>query len=287
MKKWIGALLVWLPACGPSPFVESEGSVQTPSEEEPPASSPVPPVPPDEPGTTDEGGDEPPSSFIEIPDVDPEPTCDMFAQDCPSGEKCAWYDPSGGSSYASTRCVPIVPEPDGVGDACTLTGDGMGFDTCELGALCWDVDPETEEGTCTAYCIGDAANPMCPDPEQRCMGRNLQLCLPSCCPVEQDCPPRQGCYPVSNSFICAPDAGGDSGAFLDPCEFLNVCDPGFFCANPDVLPPCEGPGCCAPFCDVGSTTCAEYDPDLVCTPWFELGEAPPIYEHTGACMLPE
>ena len=69
MKTWVGSLLVSLPACGPSPLVESEGSMQTPSEDEPPASSPVPPVPPvppEEPGTTDEGGDEPPSSFIEV-----------------------------------------------------------------------------------------------------------------------------------------------------------------------------------------------------------------------------
>ena len=283
-RSWIVLLL--MTGCGPQAEPLTGAPASKPDEPDPHSWPPA--SMPDEPkGTTGEDEDEPPSAFIEQPDVSPMDTCDMFAQDCPTGEKCAWYDPSGGSAYASTRCVPIVPNPDGVGEPCALTGEGAGFDTCELGSLCWDVDPETNEGTCTAYCTGDASNPMCANPSHQCMGRNLQLCLSSCCPIEQDCRDGQGCYPVADTFLCAPDAGGESGAYLDSCEFLNVCDPGLFCANPEVLPPCEGAGCCAPFCEVGSTTCSEYDPALVCVPWFEEGEAPQIYEHTGACMVME
>lgn len=286
VRQTSSLMLVALIACGPAPFSEAEPGQESPAEPDATSWPMAPPIPPDEPdATTDEGGEESGIGFISTHDVPETYMCDVFDQDCPEGEKCAWYSLLG--AWDATRCVPIVPEPDDVGEPCTVDGDlASGLDTCGKGALCWDVDPETHQGTCVAHCDGAPENPTCPEGQQ-CIGRDLLLCLPSCCPVEQDCPEGQACYPVDDTFTCAPDAGGDSGAYLDSCEFLNVCDPGLFCANPDVLPPCDGPGCCAPFCEVGSTTCSDYDPALVCVPWFDEGQAPPIYEHTGACMLME
>ena len=238
-----------------------------------------------------EGGDSTtglPSLFLGHPDLGEGHDCDLWSQDCPAGMKCMPWANDGGGSWNATRCSAIDPDPDTVGEPCMVDGSGVsGIDSCELGAMCWDVDPQTNAGTCVALCTGSAAAPVCEDPSHLCIGRHPQLCLPSCCPVEQDCPEGQACYPLGDTFVCSPDASGDLGAYLDPCEFVNVCDPGYFCANPEVLPPCVGWGCCAPYCNIGSTTCAEYDPNLACVPWFGEGEAPPVYQHIGACMLME
>ena len=52
----------------------------------------------------------------------------------------------GGGAWNATKCEEIPPEPDGVGEPCTVEISGTsGVDTCVLGAMCWDVDPETNE----------------------------------------------------------------------------------------------------------------------------------------------
>ena len=125
----------------------------------------------------------------------------------------------------------------------------------------------------------------------QCVGRDFQICVPLCCPLEQDCPEGQACYPINDEFFCAPDASGDLGAFGDPCEFINVCDPGMLCLDASVAPPglpCEGSaGCCTAFCVLGSSWCSELDPAMDCVPWFEEDQAPPGFEHTGVCVVPE
>lgn len=250
---------------------------------------------PDPSSDGDDGGstDGFPTVFLSHPDggsVSFE--CSFLTQDCPPGFKCNAWANDGGSSWNATKCVPIAPDPGEVGEPCTVEGDATsGIDTCELGAMCWDVDPKTNEGTCVAYCQGDEANPFCEDPDTTCEGRDILICLPICCPLEQDCPEGQGCYPVQDDFQCAPDASGDVGAFGDGCEYVNVCDPGMMCLNSESAPPglpCEGSaGCCLPYCQVGSGSCSDYHPELECMPWFEYGTAPPGFELTGACVIPE
>ena len=216
--------------------------------------------------------------------------CDLFAQDCPPGHKCAAWADDGGSSWNATQCVPIAPDPDQPGEPCTVVGSSTsGIDTCDFGAVCWYVDSETLEGTCVSLCQGDESNPTCPEPDLLCGGnRNFPLCLPMCCPVEQDCPEGQACYAVSDRFWCAPDASGDLGAFGDPCEYINVCDPGLLCLDASAVPDCaSGIGCCTEFCTVGATSCSELAPGMECVPWYEEGAAPPGYELTGVCALPQ
>ena len=63
------------------------------------------------------------------------------------------------------------------------------------------------------------------------------------------------CIAASNSegFHCVLDGSGGMAPEGTPCEFVNVCNPGPMCANPDFYPnpDCEGSlGCCAPFCDL-------------------------------------
>jgi hypothetical protein len=217
--------------------------------------------------------------------------CDLWAQDCPPGFKCNVWANDGGGAWNATACFPIPPDPDEAGEPCTVEGSGTsGMDTCELGAMCWDVDPETNEGFCVEYCQGEEANPFCEDPQMQCVGRDFHICVPLCCPLEQDCPEGQACYPINDEFSCAPDASGDLGAFGDPCEFINVCDPGLACLDASVAPPglpCEGAaGCCTAFCVAGSSWCSELDPAMDCVPWYEEGQAPPGFEHTGICVIP-
>jgi hypothetical protein len=220
--------------------------------------------------------------------------CDVWAQDCPIGEKCMPWANDGGFEWNATRCTEIASRPDAVGDACTVEGSGVsGFDSCEAGAMCWDVDP-TNEGTCVEFCSGSGDSPLCSDPSTRCTVMNegvLILCLPVCDPLMQDCVAGQGCYPFTDGFVCLPDGSGRSGAFGDPCIESDACDPGLFCAPTEAVPECvDASGCCSELCDVGVD-----EPDLQCTgqpqgqscvPWFADGEAPPGLEDVGSCLIP-
>jgi len=236
--------------------------------------------------------------FIQEPDgggVDVE--CDIFEQDCPEGEKCMPWANDGGSSWNATKCSPIDPSPKKAGEPCTAEGSGVsGVDDCEAGAMCWDVDPETLEGYCVAFCVGTPDAPTCENPCEHCPVYDdgiLLICLPMCDPVAQDCPPNQGCYPVNETFICAVDASGpDDGAYKDPCEYINVCDPGLACVNADVVPGCAGAvGCCAPFCRVGAANpgCPDTNQGVECVPWWEEGQEPPLpcaEGGIGVCVIP-
>lgn len=213
--------------------------------------------------------------------------CDLWAQDCCEGEKCA----STGGFRQWTRCVPVVREPDGVDEPCSV--DAEGIDTCEKGAMCWDVDAETKTGHCVALCQGIEA--LCvEDPVRCCPAGTLCniaargtyiLCLPMCDPLAQDCDGNEACYPVGVGFQCAPDVSDAMGAVGDPCEYVNVCDPGTYCGDPEIYPGCDvnAPGCCIPFCPLDTPACA---PGTECLPWYEPMDAPPGYGNVGACTIP-
>jgi hypothetical protein len=244
---------------------------------------PPPPVTTDGESTT--STNDPSADFILNPDggtiSDP---CDPWAQDCPRGEKCMPWANDGGHAWNDTRCSPIAEDPREVGESCTVEGSGVsGIDDCVISSMCWNVDPETNMGECVGFCQGSEANPTCADPCTECTiysDGTLILCYPACDPLAQDCGEGQACYPTSASFTCSPDAGGDEGAIGEPCEYLNVCDPGSYCAGADLVPGCEGAsGCCTPFCDVEQPdTCDVIVPGTVCTPWYEDGQEP------GECL---
>jgi hypothetical protein len=221
--------------------------------------------------------------------------CDIWGQDCMDGEKCMPWANDGGGSWNATRCSPLDPNPAQPGDACTVEGSGVsGIDNCDLGSMCWDVDPETNMGTCVAFCMGTEAAPVCEDPNTTCTIANegvLILCLPNCDPLLQDCDEGQACYPVDDSFVCGPDVSGEMGGFGDACEFINVCDPGLYCANAATVPNCDGSsGCCSAFCDMSdpdaSMNCPGAADGQECVAWFADGQAPPGFENVGACAIP-
>jgi hypothetical protein len=229
--------------------------------------------------------------FIVEPEVGAGMDCDPWLQDCPVGEKCNPWDSSGGGSWDANACFPVDPFPVGVGETCTVVGSGTsGIDDCEAGAMCWDVDAATNEGTCVALCTGSPMAPMCAAGSS-CVITNggvLTLCLPGCDPLAQDCGAGQGCYFVGADFICVPDASGGQGVDGDGCEFINVCDPGLMCIDAGSVQGCLGgtAGCCTPYCDI--TVPGDPCPAAAeeCVPFFDPGMAPLGLEDVGVCAIP-
>lgn len=283
-RRCIAVVLLGSPACGGGELQwvggdngDDGGTTMSPA-----------PVPPESDSTTSEGDTTGlPSLFLGHPDFGDGHRCDLWAQDCPSGTKCMLYASMGGSLDA-TGCFPIAPDPDAVGEPCTAEGRASGIDTCELGAMCWDVNPETNEGTCVAYCSGSHADPYCEAPNDICPSTRIPVCLPNCCPMEQDCPDGQACYPEDNEFFCSANAAPNA-VYGDACEFLNVCPAGTFCADPSIGLDCQdgAQGCCLPFCTLGTDDCVPFNPGYECLPWYEPGTAPPGYELTGFCSAVE
>lgn len=232
--------------------------------------------------------------FLVDPDAGVGPAeCSLWDQDCPRGEKCMPWANDGGNVWNSTRCSPIDENPGAPGDVCTVEGSNVsGVDSCQLAAMCWNVDAETNEGECISMCQGSEANPVCADPQTSCTIVNdglLILCLPACDPLLQDCDNGEACLAVVDSFVCLPDASGELGVQNDPCEYLNVCDPGLACLNAELVPGCMAFGCCSQFCalDEGNAPCvAGLGAMGECLPWYEEGVAPPGYENVGICGDP-
>jgi len=251
----------------------------------------------DDTGPADTGGDttDGPVGFIMQPDgggVAVE--CDVWAQDCPQGEKCMPWANDGGNAWNATRCSPVDDNPGQVGDECTVEGSGVsGIDSCDIDMMCYYVDAETNLGQCVSFCQGSEANPIC-DPGFVCTIANdgvLTLCRPECDPLLQDCLEIAACLPAAGSqfFTCIIDASGEAGAPGDACEFINACDPGMFCADAASVPDCEGTGCCSAFCDLTAPDPSSFcslGAGQECVAWYEEGEAPPGYDHVGACSLP-
>ncbi len=218
--------------------------------------------------------------------------CDIWAQDCGDGEKCAAWANDGGSAWNATHCVPVAPDPAGIGEPCGVEGTGVsGIDDCDAGAMCWDVDGETNQGTCVALCEGSPEASTCAPAGTACSIANqgvLILCLPLCNPLADECGDGQGCYGVGEVFQCAPDASGaDQGGPGDPCEFINACDDGSGCVNAALVPcPAGSGGCCSSFCDVDGDA-SECLGGQECVPWYEMGEEPDMcLEGVGVCSLP-
>lgn len=220
--------------------------------------------------------------------------CDHWAQDCPPGEKCMPWGAEGRSWWDGLRCQPIDPQPVADGDACVIEGWATsGVDNCERGSMCWDVDDANGIGTCVAMCSGNEASPTCLAPQMECIVINgvIAVCLPSCDPLTQDCGQGQGCYPLDDVFACAPAVGGDEGSFGDPCAFINVCEPGLFCADAEGVPNCvSSEGCCSTFCDVSDPTASAACPGAAggqgCVAFYAEGQAPPGYDDVGVCVIP-
>jgi len=222
--------------------------------------------------------------------LDPEIECDVFAQDCGPGKKCtAWAD-NGGGAWNATKCVEVTGDKV-PGDVCTTAGGGVsGMDDCEVGAMCWNVN-DRNEGICVALCTGTPDAPVCDDGFACAIANDgvLNLCLPTCDPLLQDCAGADLCIPNGNNFLCVLDASGAGGKAGDACEALNGCDKGLVCLNTAAASSecMQGAtGCCSPFCDFvkQDTMCP---PGTECVQWFDPMDpnTPPDSDAIGVCAV--
>jgi hypothetical protein len=225
--------------------------------------------------------------------------CDLLAQDCPEGQKCMPWANDGGDYWNAWGCKPLAEDPAAVGEPCHVEGSSTtGIDDCELGAMCWDVDPRTNQGECIGFCVGssdgiEGDDVYCDDPDEICRnGGIFFVCIPRCNPLEQDCLEGLTCLPINDEWECVVDASGDQGAYGDSCEFINVCDPGLVCLDVSTVAGCEAPiGCCTDVCDttdpLGDMQCAGVADGAICQPWYDVGDAPLGLDDVGVCLLPQ
>ena len=118
----------------------------------------------------------------------------------------------------------------------------------------------------------------------------LDLCLPSCDPLMQDCPAEDSCIANGDGFVCVFDASGpDAGAVFDPCEFANACDSGLLCLDPSSANECDPNvgGCCLPLCDLSKPDAMCPGAGTSCLSLYAEDMAPPEFANVGVCVLPD
>lgn len=207
--------------------------------------------------------------------------CDFWAQDClGEDEKCM---PNWDGEWV-LKCTPTDPNPSWSGDPC-VPADEYGPDSCGPNAMCWDVDPQTEEGECIEFC-SQAEGDEFPTCEWGSACGNwgpYGFCFPECDPLHQDCEGyNEACVPNgggnAGTYICVPEGGGLYG---DTCEYTYSCAIGLVCAPGDAVPECEGDSCCTYFCDLNEYNPC-FDEDQQCVPIYDNH---PV-DHVGYCTLP-
>jgi hypothetical protein len=219
--------------------------------------------------------------------------CHLWQQDCPRGQKCAPWANDGSDAWNTVKCTPIDPNPAPIGAPCVVEGGAAsGIDSCELAALCWNVDPATLEGECVAFCTGNEGSPSCDDPHSSCTILNfgtLILCLPTCDPLGDDCENGFACRPnapsgsTASNFVCLPTEA--DGTIVDGCEAHGGCPDGHACVGSDVLETCAQ-SCCARYCDHSDPLADEAcgaDEGYACVPMFGEGMAPQGHANVGVC----
>lgn len=197
-------------------------------------------------------------------------SCDVWAQDCPRGEKCVPWNAGGdGPSMgcSESRCSELAPEPRAPGESCTADGGPWsGVDDCDVGSYCWNVDELTLEGVCVAQCIGSEASPLCADDELYCFmlqGTSVTACVPVCDPLAPMCPAGSTCAlsgANDQAAACVSTTLDVPSGHGTPCDWRLGCGDGFACVEATTLSACDDSYCCASLCDVDSPTCAAEDP---------------------------
>ncbi len=152
--------------------------------------------------------------------------------------------------------------------------------------MCWHIDAELQTGTCVSLCGGSFDAPLCAEGTSCAITNEgvLNLCLPRCDPLLQDCEPGWMCIFDQDRGLCViePNYLADQG---EPCEYVNGCKAGLACIDGAEVPMCEGLMCCSLYCDHTLPNACTGAPEVSCQPWFEPGQAPAGYEHLGRCSL--
>jgi hypothetical protein len=236
------------------------------------------------------------ADFVTAPDGGSLTQCDLYADACPSAQKCVPYASDGGSKADATRCVVVSDDPGALDAGCTVQSwIASGLDDCARGLFCAVYDAAELSGRCLALCVADPEQDdlTCFDPNARCVGPPdtlPRLCASDCDPFGSDCPAGRSCYRVDDHFVCLDDVSGKGGGYGDSCFFTNECDPAMLCADPPEFFECPySDGCCTPLCDTrdpdASAMCLGA-PEHVCVSLFDAGEGSPLFDWVGACVVP-
>lgn len=217
-----------------------------------------------------------------------DPICDFWAQDCPTGHKCAPFSTAGEPTWDDYRCVGVVDDPAQLDEPCmNFDGPHGGVDDCDHGLICWEFGNTDDPPMCIEICTGTQSEPSCSIGNECDFTIDaLHLCSPGCDPILQDCPEGEGCYAGTSSFWCRPDESGEGGNFGDPCELDRQCSPGLHCLGGPTVPGCtDEERCCTNFCDL---TTADPDAacsheDQICMPYLNQERDD---DHVGFCTLP-
>jgi hypothetical protein len=215
--------------------------------------------------------------------------CDQFAQDCPDDEKCMPWANDGGDEWNANKCAPVERAPAAIGESCIVQGSGFsGLDDCDFGAMCFGVDPLTNEGVCVPTCTGSEDAPICPEGLACTRGFDgyLNVCLPICDPLAPSCAADEVCantadYIVGGDFLCHPMPPFEPQPYGAPCFGLQACDAGLMCFPSEFLPGCVDESCCSLLGDVAAPPVCP-DPMQECIPVFE-GDPP---EGLCVCGVP-
>jgi hypothetical protein len=220
--------------------------------------------------------------------------CDVWAQDCPRGEKCSpWNCDEEGEQWKSSRCTPLAEDPAEIGEPCVVQeGPFSGLDDCGVAALCWNVDADTLQGECVAFCTGSEANPGCEDPARSCYigvdGVPI-ACLTACDPLAPACEADENCVHNSDGytdqlFVCMPDELISGHAYGEDCSETMLCDEGLLCRAAQHVPSCGTDSCCTLFGSFADPPdCPE--PGQTCQPLFP--GAPPGLDDYCYCGVRE
>jgi hypothetical protein len=224
-------------------------------------------------------------SFQVCNDMPPE-GCDPYVQACPEGQKCTYVASDGGNFWDATKCVDVtgMHKP---GDECTTEGTN-GTDSCIKGAVC--LIDQDGVGTCFAMCSGSFVAPTCDEMSVCAMNDGLvQICVPICNPLLQDCDPAEACHLIGGEYHCAPDNSGDPGGKAnDSCLRFDNCDKGLMCGDAAFvgMACADSLSCCTPFCKFPDGPCP--NPDQQCVQVFNPMELPPEDPRLdiGVCGVP-
>ncbi len=169
------------------------------------------------------------------PDMEAAAMCDLIAQDCPTGMKCATVN---GMMAVTTMCVMAGTATDG--QPCTRT---MGMDNCAAGFSC-----ARGAGVCRKLCTGDTG---C-DTGQKCSTLSravttVGVCAPACTPFGTDCG-------ALNCSATATTLTGMTSFFTCRTPGMtadfDTCNAGNSCAADRICDPTQQ--WCTPLCDTGS-----------------------------------
>lgn len=210
--------------------------------------------------------------------------CSLFDQDCAVGEACKPWSNDGSGQWNSTWCGPVARDPGQEGDSCSVESHAAsGVDDCDRGAMCWNVNPDTLEGTCVSLCVqvDGLSDPFCQNPSTSCMHANdgaLPLCLETCDPLGEDCLEGENCYPTGPDFVCMPQ-----GAPIDIGGVLPTqCPEGETSVDEGTVAGCDDQPCCVSYCDLTQADpCADGEE---CVPYFKEGTCPGSCGDVGFCL---